>query len=160
MDSLSPSYRRPHSRNGSVSSMPFSMSSNSVSSTTTDSTPLASPSDSRPLSTSSGRSRPSSHHRRRSSVSTRVESAEIMRINLTDLPASNSDDNINFGDKDSVRIRALLTLEGRCDLGESSSTVQIPDFDKLEHPKPRTRPDPSKLYRVPWLTASTQLYPL
>lgn len=75
-----------------------------------------------------GRSRPNSHHRRRSSVSTRVESAEMMGVALPDLPISSSDDNINFGDKDSIRRKALLALEGRTELGSSTSTVEIPDL--------------------------------
>ena len=75
-----------------------------------------------------GRSRPNSHHRRRSSVSTRVESAEIMGLTLPDLPASSSEDNINFGDKDSIRRRALLALEGKDSFSSNTNTVEIVDL--------------------------------
>ncbi|KAG2148046.1 hypothetical protein DEU56DRAFT_106735 [Suillus clintonianus] len=70
--------------------------------------------------------RPNSHHRRRSSVSTRRESAELMGVSLPDLPAANSDDNVNLGDKDSIRRRALWALEGKPDL--AFSKVEIPDI--------------------------------
>ncbi|CAA7259491.1 unnamed protein product [Cyclocybe aegerita] len=67
-----------------------------------------------------------SHHRRRSSVSTRHESAELMGVSLPDLPPSTSDDNINLGEKDSIRRRALWALEGKPDI--SYNKVEIPDF--------------------------------
>ncbi|KAH7930270.1 hypothetical protein BV22DRAFT_1125008 [Leucogyrophana mollusca] len=70
--------------------------------------------------------RPNSHHRRRSSVSTRRESAELMGVSIPDLPAAHSDDNVNFGDKDSIRRRALWALEGKPDL--AFSKVEIPDM--------------------------------
>ncbi|KAL0949812.1 hypothetical protein HGRIS_009847 [Hohenbuehelia grisea] len=75
---------------------------------------------------SSTNSKRNSHHRRRSSVSTRHESAEIMGVTLPDLPPSSSDDNINLGEKDSIRRRALLALEGKPDM--AFSKVQIPEF--------------------------------
>ncbi|EJD01284.1 uncharacterized protein FOMMEDRAFT_21703 [Fomitiporia mediterranea MF3/22] len=126
---LSPtsSVGRPHSRHGSVSSVSFSTSTSANSLLTTSAQSSIPSSDSRPSSLV-GRPRPSSHHRRRSSVSTRVESAEMMGVNLPDLPSSSSDDNINFGDKDSVRRRALQALEGRNDLGSYNNIVEIPDF--------------------------------
>lgn len=67
-----------------------------------------------------------SHHRRRSSVSTRTESAELMGVSLPELPPSNSDTNVNFGDKDSIRRRALWALEGKPDV--SFAKVEIPDI--------------------------------
>ncbi|KAJ3503865.1 hypothetical protein NLJ89_g8238 [Agrocybe chaxingu] len=67
-----------------------------------------------------------SHHRRRSSVSTRHESAELMGVSLPFLPPSTSDDNINLGEKDSIRRRALWALEGKPDI--SYNKVEIPDF--------------------------------
>jgi hypothetical protein len=70
--------------------------------------------------------RPNSHHRRRSSVSTRRESAELMGVSLPDLPAVHTDDNVNLGDKDSIRRRALWALEGKPDL--AFSKVEIPDI--------------------------------
>jgi hypothetical protein len=74
----------------------------------------------------SPKQRPNSHHRRRSSVSTRRESAELMGVSVPDLPASKSDDNINLGDKDSIRRRALWALEGKPDV--SYSKVEIPEL--------------------------------
>ncbi|KAH9482899.1 hypothetical protein JR316_0004999 [Psilocybe cubensis] len=67
-----------------------------------------------------------SHHRRRSSVSTRHESAEMMGVALPDLPVSTSDDNINLGEKDSIRRRALWALEGKPDV--AFNKVEIPDI--------------------------------
>lgn len=74
-----------------------------------------------------------SHHRRRSSVSTRHESAELMGISLPDLPPSTSDDNVNFGEKDSIRRRALLALEGKPDV--AFNKVEIPDFSSSDTEK-------------------------
>ncbi|KAF8204841.1 hypothetical protein BJ912DRAFT_1052165 [Pholiota molesta] len=71
-------------------------------------------------------SKRNSHHRRRSSVSTRHESAEMMGVALPDLPPSTSDDNINLGEKDSIRRRALWALEGKPDV--SFNKVEIPDI--------------------------------
>lgn len=64
-------------------------------------------------------------------MSTRHESAEMMGISLPSLPQSNSDDNINLGDKDSIRRRALWTLEGKTDVG-SFSKVAIPELGTPE----------------------------
>ncbi|KAH8118500.1 hypothetical protein DFH11DRAFT_1874644 [Phellopilus nigrolimitatus] len=117
---------RPHSRNGSVTSVSLSSSSNSLPSAASE---LAIPSSgSRPSSLTVPVSRPVSHHRRRSSVSTRVESAEIMGVALPDLPSSSSNDNINFGDRDSIRRRALLALEGSSEFRPSNNTVEIPEL--------------------------------
>ncbi|KAG2031550.1 hypothetical protein BDR03DRAFT_927889 [Suillus americanus] len=82
--------------------------------------------------------RPNSHHRRRSSVSTRRESAELMGVSLPDLPAANSDDNVNLGDRDSIRRRALWALEGKPEL--AFSKVEIPDI---------TSPDLTKSFEFP-----------
>ena len=79
-------------------------------------------------------SKRNSHHRRRSSVSTRHESADLMGVSVADLPLSVSDDNINLGDKDSVRRRALRALEGKPDLN-TFSKVEIPDISTPELPK-------------------------
>lgn len=51
-----------------------------------------------------------------------------MGLALPDLPPSTSDDNVNFGDKDSIRRRALLALEGKNDLGSKSGLVEIPEL--------------------------------
>lgn len=71
-------------------------------------------------------SKRNSHHRRLSSVSTRRESAELMGVSLPDLPASSLEDNINLGEKDSIRRRALWALEGKHDV--SFSKVEIPEL--------------------------------
>ncbi|KLO16387.1 hypothetical protein SCHPADRAFT_926618 [Schizopora paradoxa] len=125
--SLPGSQRGSHVRNGSTSSsLAFSTSTNSIISTLSDS---SSASDSRPMSTSGPKSRPTSHHRRRSSVSTRVESAEMMGVDVVSLPPSSSDDNVNFGDKDSIRRRALLALEGNRGFDAKVGMVEIPEFN-------------------------------
>ena len=67
------------------------------------------------------------------SVSTRRESADLMGISLPSILLSSSEDNINLGDRDSIRRRALLALEGK-DAGGSFS-VEIPELDGPEVPK-------------------------
>lgn len=79
-------------------------------------------------------SKRNSHHRRRSSVSTRHESADLMGVSVANLPLSVSDDNINLGDRDSVRRRALRALEGKPDFSPFSK-VEIPDIGTPELPK-------------------------
>ncbi|KAK0467895.1 uncharacterized protein EV420DRAFT_1758126 [Desarmillaria tabescens] len=106
------SHARSHSRNASMSSFSFGTSKSQP----TNLNELSTPSTKR-----------NSHHRRRSSVSTRHESAEMMGVAVPDLPQSNSDDNIAFGDKDSVRRRALRALEGKQDV--SYSKVEIPELE-------------------------------
>lgn len=54
----------------------------------------------------------------------------MMGVAEPDLPASSSDDNINLGDKDSIRRRALWALEGKPDI--SYSKVEIPEFASPE----------------------------
>lgn len=49
-----------------------------------------------------------------------------MGISLPDLPPSNAEDNVNLGDKDSIRRRALWALEGKPDL--SYPKVEIPEL--------------------------------
>lgn len=63
---------------------------------------------------------------------------------LLDLPASSLDDNVNFGDKDSIRRRALLALEGKSEFSPRNATVEIPDLSGLGLPQ-RTQ-DIRKLY--------------
>ncbi|KAK7696585.1 hypothetical protein QCA50_001243 [Cerrena zonata] len=119
------SHSRSHSRNHSMS---ISSLSTSASAPMTFTTPakLESPPPS-PLRSSMSSSKRNSHHRRRSSVSTRHESAEMMGVSLPPTPVSSSDDNINLGDKDSIRRRALWALEGKPDVG-SFSKVNIPEL--------------------------------
>ena len=50
-----------------------------------------------------------------------------MGFSLPDHSASSSDDNINLGDKDSIRRRALMALEGKSELG-SFSKMEIPEL--------------------------------
>jgi hypothetical protein len=49
-----------------------------------------------------------------------------MGVNLPDLPPSASEDNINLGEKDSIRRRALWALEGKPDVPYSK--VEIPEL--------------------------------
>ncbi|KAF8803736.1 hypothetical protein BYT27DRAFT_6717541 [Phlegmacium glaucopus] len=135
------SHTRSHSRNASISAPSLSSSSSSSSSLP----PLTSvtkhdmshfsfpPGDGAcvPLSLANPTPNPTpskrnSHHRRRSSVSTRHESAELMGMTLPDLPPSASEDNINLGEKDSIRRRALWALEGKPDV--SYNKVEIPEL--------------------------------
>ncbi|KAJ2964350.1 hypothetical protein NUW54_g14240 [Trametes sanguinea] len=64
-----------------------------------------------------------------------------MGISLPALPATSPEDNINLGDKDSVRRRALWALEGKTPVGNFS--VEIPELDAPEAPK-RSFDFPSK----------------
>lgn len=57
-----------------------------------------------------------------------------MGVSLPELPTANSDDNINLGDRDSIRRRALLALEGKSDL--AFSKVEIPDITSPDTTKP------------------------
>jgi len=50
----------------------------------------------------------------------------MMGVALPDLPVSTSDDNVNLGEKDSIRRRALWALEGKPDV--SFNKVEIPDI--------------------------------
>ncbi|KAF8665791.1 hypothetical protein AX16_000236 [Volvariella volvacea WC 439] len=129
-------HSRSHSRNQSVvslSSLSLSTSKPSnfpeMSSFSFPANPPAhhsTPSTSAPTPSNPAPSKRNSHHRRRSSMSTRRESAEIMGLTLPDIPTSISDDNVNLGDKDSIRRRALMALEGKPDM--SFSKVEIPEL--------------------------------
>ncbi|KAL1744613.1 hypothetical protein HDZ31DRAFT_38193 [Schizophyllum fasciatum] len=119
---LSSGHRRSHSRNTSVS---LSMSMPSIA--TRPQPPAPAPAPAIPPS----HDKRNSHHRRRSSVSTRRESAEMMGVSIPDLPTSISEDNVNFGEKDSIRRRALMALEGKADM--SFAKVEIPE---LSHDMP------------------------
>jgi hypothetical protein len=133
------SHTRSHSRNASISAPPLSSSNLSSSLTLPPTESLTKhdlshfsfpPSDGTlsPLSRADQTAVPkrNSHHRRRSSVSTRHESAELMGMTLPDLPPSASEDNINLGEKDSIRRRALWALEGKPDV--SYNKVEIPEL--------------------------------
>ena len=54
-----------------------------------------------------------------------------MGVSVANLPLSVSDDNINLGEMDSVRRRALWALEGKPDLN-TFSKVEIPDIGTPE----------------------------
>lgn len=119
---------RSHSRNNSISSissLPISTSAPPV--------PAFDFSSNTHVPSNLPPSKRGSHHKRRSSVSTRRESAELMGVSLPDLPTVHSDDNINLGDRDSVRRRALLALEGKPDL--AFSKVEIPDISSPDSTK-------------------------
>ena len=119
------SHSRSHSRHTSSVSLSLSVPPLSSSSSVSSNSPPASPP---PMNGGSTSSKRNSHHRRRSSVSTRRESAEIMGFSLPSLSSSSSsEDNINLGDKDSIRRRALLALEGKSDVG-AFSRVEIPEL--------------------------------
>ncbi|KAH0587135.1 hypothetical protein H2248_005950 [Termitomyces sp. 'cryptogamus'] len=109
------SHARSHSRNNSSVSLPFSTSTKSMNVADTSAPVSPTPPSKR-----------HSHHRRRSSVSTRIESAEMMGVSIPDLPSSTSEDNINLGEKDSIRRRALWALEGKPDV--AFSKVEIPEL--------------------------------
>jgi hypothetical protein len=51
-----------------------------------------------------------------------------MGISIPHLPSSASDDNVNLGEKDSIRRRALWALEGKPDL--SFNKVEIPELSE------------------------------
>ena len=122
-------HARSHSRNISVSST-FSLPARPA-----DVSPVSQTFSGQPGAPATLSSVPSSkrnsHHRRRSSVSTRHESADLMGVSVANLPLSVSDDNINLGDKDSVRRRALWALEGKSDVN-AFSKVEIPDIGTPE----------------------------
>ena len=126
---LKPTHRhvRSRSRNLSVSSS-FSLPARPADVPAVSSTSSGQPGAPANLSPASKRN---SHHRRRSSVSTRHESADLMGVSVANLPLSVSDDNINLGDKDSVRRRALWALEGKSD-PNAFSKVEIPDIGAPE----------------------------
>ncbi|KDQ65000.1 hypothetical protein JAAARDRAFT_188265 [Jaapia argillacea MUCL 33604] len=134
------SHSRCHSRtksiSSSVSNISLSTSSSSINSSgnvkatrsSMDMSPTSPVSSHSSGSSSVSSTKRHSHHRRQSSVSTRRESAEVMGLSMPDLAPSNSEDNINLGDKDSIRRRALWALEGKGDVG-TFAAVEIPDFD-------------------------------
>jgi len=72
------------------------------------------------------RSRPSSHHRRRSSVSTRRESSEIMGVMIPE-------DGLKESTKVDMHLRALFALEGRSSNATSPMTASF-GFSKVELP--------------------------
>ncbi|KAF9498400.1 hypothetical protein BDN71DRAFT_1487519 [Pleurotus eryngii] len=123
------SHARSHSRNTSISSvasLPVFTSNGSLASSASlnDSSSLTLSTSTSNSSVSS--SKRNSHHRRRSSVSTRHESAEMMGVSIPDLPLSKSDDHFTLGEKDSIRRRALWALEGKQDM--AFSKVEIPEL--------------------------------
>ncbi|KAF8529275.1 hypothetical protein BU17DRAFT_60963 [Hysterangium stoloniferum] len=104
----------PHSHNGSTTSFPPKLS--------TPDEPSCRDIPNSP----SPRSRPTSHHRRRSSVSTRRESAEMMGV----APPPDNDADAG-GDPAEVRRLALWALEG----GNHSDNIFIGGFTKVEIPE-------------------------
>ena len=116
-------HARSHSRNNSVTSFPISTLNAPAPADDVQETPG-------PVPTSpSLPSRPNSHHRRRSSVSTRRESAEMMGVtpppeNTSDLP----------GDQSDFRHLTLWKLEGK----SCSDNAFIGGFTKVEIPELNT----------------------
>ncbi|KAN0131044.1 hypothetical protein V8E53_011177 [Lactarius tabidus] len=126
------SHSRSHSRNVSVSvsvspSLSFSSSFHDISLSSSHSSSNSISSLAQPGPTA----KRNSHHRRRSSVSTRRESAEVMGVALPTLSTSNSEDNMNLGDKDSIRRRALWALEGKSS-PDGFLPVEIPELGTPE----------------------------
>jgi hypothetical protein len=120
---------RSHSRNASMSRSPVSFTfppSLSAPALTTTSLPPPPTTDSAPPSPS--RAKRNSHHRRQSSLSTRRESAEVMGVAATELRQTAHEE---AADRDSIRRRALLALEGRCELGAFAS-MEIPQLASPE----------------------------
>nr|GAT53822.1 predicted protein [Mycena chlorophos] len=106
---------RSHSRNASISStisLPTPVSTTNAHDTHTNSLPAP--------------SKRNSHHRRRSSVSTRRESAEMMGVPASDSSISTADEAAES------RRNALFALEGKRDA--SFSKVEIPELAPFEFP--------------------------
>ncbi|KAF8605300.1 hypothetical protein BDV93DRAFT_56600 [Ceratobasidium sp. AG-I] len=97
------------------------------------------------------RPRPSSHHRRRSSMSTRRESADMMGFDAAALNALRSVDEPIKDDVAKVRERALLALEGKAPRPGKARTVPeiVPSlnlgFSKVEIPDWKT-PDVERTF--------------
>ncbi|KAG8716294.1 hypothetical protein FRC11_005124 [Ceratobasidium sp. 423] len=94
------------------------------------------------------RPRPSSHHRRRSSVSTRRDSVDMMGF---DPAALNTLKTLGENDKDDVskvRERALLALEGKAPISKTRTVPEIiptMEFTKVEIPDWKT-PDVERTF--------------
>jgi hypothetical protein len=112
-----------HSRTNSTSTIPLKLSALNNASV---------PFDDLPDVPSSPRSRPNSHHRRQSSVSTRRESAEMMGIAL---PPETVTDSV--GETADYRSLALRALEGNNRVRNafigSFTKVEIPEFESFEN---------------------------
>jgi len=57
-----------------------------------------------------------------------------MGVSLPDLPLPAPQDNVNLGEKDSIRRRALLALEGKPDMAFSKVEIpelSTPDMEKM-----------------------------
>jgi hypothetical protein len=54
-------------------------------------------------------------------------------MGIPNLPPAVPEDNINFGEKDSIRRRALWALEGKPDV--AFNKVEIPDFSATDMEK-------------------------
>ncbi|KIY71828.1 hypothetical protein CYLTODRAFT_418541 [Cylindrobasidium torrendii FP15055 ss-10] len=112
-------HARSHSRNASLSSFTFGASKSTPASLndTPEPTPSTSPEPAPAPTALSAAAKRNSHHRRRSSVSTRRESADLMGVEVS------QQDDSQGGDKDAIRRHALWALEGKTD-----SKVEIPDI--------------------------------
>jgi hypothetical protein len=103
---------------------------------------------------SNARPRPSSHHRRRSSVSTRRESVDLMGFDPSSLKSVGENDKDNVS---KVRERALLALEGKAPRPGKARTVPeiLPNlgFTKVEIPDWKT-PDVERSFD--WSTSNSE----
>jgi len=119
--STNKAHARSHSRNNSISNLPLKLSSmnNVITSDELQDVP----------SSPTPRSRPNSHHRRRSSVSTRRESAEMMGFAPPPETGPDSSD-----EPAELRRLALRTLEGN----SRSDNPFIGGFTKVEIPELET----------------------
>jgi hypothetical protein len=70
-----------------------------------------------------------------------------MGVSLPALSASNSEDNVSLGDKDSIRRRALWALEGKSS-PDGFSPVEIPELStpEIERRISELRTDTSSLF--------------
>jgi hypothetical protein len=70
-----------------------------------------------------------------------------MGVSLPTLSASNSEDNMSLGDKDSIRRRALWALEGKSN-ADGFSPVEIPELStpEIERRISELRTDISSLF--------------
>ncbi|OCH85150.1 hypothetical protein OBBRIDRAFT_860406 [Obba rivulosa] len=134
--SSKPSHGRAHSRNKSLS-VPMSISLPTSLGSSLPTPPTDPDSDTPPSPPPRKRT---SHHRRRSSVSTRHESADLMGlpVPLEHVSTPAEDMNASLGDRDSLRRRALLALEGKTRMG-AFAPVAIPELDTDASDEPPRR---------------------
>lgn len=122
MSSPHPSQRLALTPVSSNSSLRSSTSSKASSATSTGSSPLSGGNTHPEKNEKAPNGRPLSHHRRKSSVSTRRESQEI----ITGVAVA--EDEEVTGSRDEIRKRALLALEGGRSVVSGFARVEIPEW--------------------------------